>query len=154
MLDKNWKKYLGDLFHYTWIWFISWAISHWFFSSERSFIMAIIWFILFVLWELIVKQNFKDVDYLKILFVWVLYSLSVWMINWWLQHFLDSPERSLWIIPLWFLISLLIYSSKENITFKEFKNNLTSLLLFSIIISSLVIMVYLFVPLENFIDAH
>ncbi len=152
MLDNNWKKYLGDLFHYIGVWFIWGSISHWFFSWERSIIMAFIWFILFIVWELIQKQSLKDVNYLKILFVWVVYSLSIWMVNWWLQHFLDSPERSLWIIPLWFILSLAIFPLKEWLSFKDLKKNLAVLSLFSLSITSLVVLAYLFVPASYFWD--
>lgn len=155
MLDKNWKKYLSDIFHYIWVWFIWWSISHWFFSWERSIVMAIIWFIMFIIWELLQKQNFKDINYLKILFVWVFYSLSIWMINWWLQHFLDSPERSLWIIPFWFIISLMIFPLKESLSYKEVKKNYIFLWFFSLLISGSIILAYILIPKEFYLsDEH
>lgn len=150
MLDKNWKKYLSDIFHYIWVWFIWWAISHGFFSWQRSIIMTLIWIWLFIFWELLQKQNIKNINYLKFLLVWVIYSISIWMINWWLQHFLDSPERSLWIIPLWFLLSLLIFPIKENILFKEVKKNFIFLITFSIFISSSVLLAYFLIPKDFF----
>ena len=155
MLDNNWKKYLSELFHYVWVWFIWGSISHWFFSWERSIIMAIIWFLLFLIWELIQKQNFKNVNYSKILLVWVVYSLSIWMVNWWLQHFLDSPERSLWIVPLWFFISLLIFPVKESIKFKDVKKNLIFLSSFSLFISWSIILAYVLIPKGYYhVDDH
>lgn len=36
------------------------------------------------------------------------------MISWWFTHFLDSPERSLWIIPAGFFISWLVYGAKHG----------------------------------------
>ena len=38
------------------------------------------------------------------------------MISGWLQHFLDSPMRSLRIIPLWYFLSYLIYSAHMKAT--------------------------------------
>lgn len=111
------KKYIINVLSYLGIGFIWWAISHWFFSETRSIIMAILWIIIFLIAELLKDE---ETDYINTIVFWLLYSVSIWMISWWFQHFLDSPTRSIWIIPVWFILWYIIYIYKNN------RNDLTS----------------------------
>lgn len=108
------KKHLVDILWYIGVWFIWGAISHWFFSGTRSIVMAALWILLFVLHEYL--QDEKEKNYKDIIIYGVLYSLSIWMISWWLQHFLDSPIRSMWIIPIGYFFSYLIYTTHMKST--------------------------------------
>lgn len=55
------------------------------------------------------------------------------MISGGLQHFLDSPERSLWIIPVGYILSLLIFPLKEQIhTEKKSKIQRKSLIVWAL----------------------
>jgi len=150
MLDKFSKKYLAELFHYVGIGFVWWAMSHWFFTWERSFYMAVIWFTLFVIWENLAKKDSSEINYSKLLFVWVVYSISIWMVNWGFQHFLESPERSLLIVPIGFIISILIFWYKEKISFKEFKKSLVLLAIFWFILTSTLVVAYKILPSDSY----
>lgn len=146
MFDKNWQKYIWELFHYVGIWFIWWALSHWFFSWIRSVIMVLLWAIIFIIWEMLLKNHNSSSSYGKILIIWLIYSLSVWMVNGWLQHFLDSPERSLLIIPLGFIISIIIFQYKESLWKEYLKNNFLSLFIFWVIVTLLMLGAYMILP--------
>lgn len=105
------KKHIVSLLWYLWIWFISGSISHGFFSGLRSLIMATVGILLYILSEYLTpwKKNYKE------LFIfWLIYALAVGMVSGWFQHFLDSPMRSLWIIPVWYFVSLLIFPMKHG----------------------------------------
>lgn len=117
------KKHTINLLGYLGIWFISGSISHWFFSGTRSVIMAIIWICLFIWSEYLTpgEKNYKEL----VLF-WLVYALAVGMVSGWFQHFLDSPMRSLWIIPIWYFVSLIIFPLKEH---QKWVNRKKSLLL-------------------------
>lgn len=151
-MNKYGKKYFADIFHYVWIGFISGAISHWFFSWTRSFIMVIIGLVLFFIWEILQKEENTQTDYTKFIIVWVAYSLAIGMVNGGFQHFLDSPERSLWIIPLWFLISIGIFHLKENISFQEMKPNIVLLLVFGGTLSAILLIAYFLLPESVYLE--
>ena len=55
------------------------------------------------------------------------------MISGGLQHFLDSPERSLWIIPVGYMLSLLIFPLKEKIHGEKTKFTRNTLFIWAII---------------------
>ena len=109
------KKYIIWLMWYLWVWFISWAMSHWFLSWTRNLIMAWIGITIFLLSEFLKEW---EKNYVNTIAFWLFYGLCVGMVSWWFQHFLDDPERSTYIIPIWFVLGYIIYTYKEN------KNNL------------------------------
>jgi uncharacterized protein (DUF305 family) len=105
------KEHLLTLGKYIAIWFLSGSISHWFFSWQKSVIMALLWLIIFFICESMSEskeRNWKEL----VLFVLV-FPISIGMVSWGLQHFLDSPMRSLWIIPLWYFLSLALFQWKS-----------------------------------------
>ena len=91
-----------------------------FFSGTRSIVMAIIGITLFIISEHL-KGGQKD--YTHLIIWWLIYSVSVGMVNGWFQHFLDSPMRSLWIIPVGWLLSTLIFPYKEGIRSVDLKKS-------------------------------
>lgn len=114
------QKHLISLLSYLGVWFIGWSISHGFFTGTRSVIMAIIWLVLFLLWEILNKSTERN--WTETIIFWLLYSLSIGMISGGFQHFLDSPQRSLLIIPLGYFISWLVFGAKnkrENFNWKS-----------------------------------
>ncbi len=119
------KKHFHSLLGYIGIGFISWAISHGFFSTTRSIIMAIIWIVLFLLSE-ILKEGEKS--YLSLLVFWLVYGVSVGMLSGGFQHFLDSPLRSLRIVPVGYLVSLLVFPYKEHLVATKWRQHLLSIL--------------------------
>lgn len=74
--------------------------------------MAAIWLFLFVLWELLNKD--AERSRWQTIFYGLLYSLSIGMISWGFTHFLDSPERSLWILPAGYFVSRLVFAAKNK----------------------------------------
>lgn len=104
------KDHLISLLSYIGIGFISGAVSHGFFSGLRSWIMALLGIIIFILAEYL-KPGEKN--YQHLILGWLIFSIAVGMVSWWFQHLLDSPMRSLWIIPVGRFVSTLIYPYKE-----------------------------------------
>jgi len=115
------RQHLISLLWYIGIGFIWWSISHGFFSGTRSVIMAIIGILLFIISEYL---KWWEKDYYHLLIGWIIYSVAVGMVNGGFQHFLDSPMRSLLIIPVWWLISTAIFPYKETLTHYDIKKSL------------------------------
>lgn len=128
------KQHLISLLWYLGIWFIWWSISHGFFSWTRSIIMALLWIILFVISEFL---KWWTKDYIHLIVGWLIFSVAVGMVSGWFQHFLDSPMRSLWIIPVWWLVSTIIFPYKEWLINYNFKKSLGIGLLISILLFGL-----------------
>jgi hypothetical protein len=125
------KKHLISLLGYLWIWFIWWSISHGFFSWTRSIVMAILGIILFILSEYL---QWWEKNYMHLILWWLIYSVAVGMVSWWFQHFLDSPMRSLWIIPVGWVISTIIYPYKESLENYDWKKSVGIWLIISIVL--------------------
>lgn len=115
------KEHLISLLWYLGIGFIGGSISHGFFSGTRSIVMATLGIILFIISEYL-KEWGKD--YWHLIIGGLIYSVAVGMVSGWFQHFLDSPMRSLWIVPLGRLLSTIIFPYKEWIEFYDFKKSL------------------------------
>lgn len=125
------KKHLVSLLGYLGIGFISWSISHWFFSGTRSIIMASIWILLFITSEYLKEgqKNYKE------LIAWgLVYSVAVGIVSGGFQHFLDSPMRSLWIIPVGWFISTLIFPLKEGLKNYNYSKSMGIWIVISIIL--------------------
>ncbi len=114
------KQHLIAILWYIGIGFIGGSISHGFFSGTRSVIMAILWILLFIVSEYL-KGGQKD--YTHLIIWWLIYSVAVGMVNGWFQHFLDSPMRSLYIIPVGWILSTLIFPYKEWLTSYDLKKS-------------------------------
>ena|GEM_PF-7000582 len=39
----------------------------------------------------------------------IIFSIAIGMVSGGLQHFLDSPMRSLWIVPVGYIVALAVY---------------------------------------------
>lgn len=147
------KKHLISLLWYLWIGFIWWSISHWFFSWTRSILMALLWIILFTLSEYLLWW-IKDY---KQLIIWSLvYSIAVWMVSGWFQHFLDSPMRSLRIIPVGWFVSTAIYPYTRNIKNYDFQKSMMIWSLISLILWLILYLSIHILPQEVFVgwDHH
>jgi uncharacterized cupredoxin-like copper-binding protein len=100
------------LLKYSGISFISGAVNHGFFSGERSLWTALIGMVLFVLGAWL-EHRWHPVDtgtprsgLLKTLALGSLLSIGLGFFTGGLQHFPDSPERSAWVVPLGFFVSV------------------------------------------------
>lgn len=149
---KNNLRYIISACNYIGVWFISWSISHGFFSETRSFIMAFLWMVLFILWEFLNKKYIEKEKiwnfniYIRIILTWLVFSIWIWMISGWVQHFLDSPTRSLWIIPLWFVISYLIYPKREEMKDIKWSLLIRSAIIFWLLLFSITYSLFKVIP--------
>ena len=122
MTSKTYNKdHLISLLSYIGIGFISGAVSHGFFSGLRSWIMALLGIIIFIIAEYL-KPGKKNYQHLIIW--WLIFSIAVGMVSGGFQHLLDSPMRSLWIIPVGWIVSTLVYPYKEWLQWYDLKQSL------------------------------
>jgi uncharacterized cupredoxin-like copper-binding protein len=96
------------LLKYGGISFISGAVNHGFFSSERSLWTAAAGIVMFVLgawWEHRVQEHKPGEGMLATLAWGTVLSIGLGFFTGGLQHFPDSPARSVWVVPLGFVVS-------------------------------------------------
>lgn len=101
------------LLRYSGISFISGAVNHGFFSEQRSLWTAAVGIVLFVLGAVLehrLAQTHAQLPQNSLLqtLAWgSLLSIGLGFFTGGLQHFPDSPERSSWVVPLGFFVSVL-----------------------------------------------
>lgn len=78
----------------------------------------------------------SKIDMGRVLLIGVVFSISTAMVAGGFQHFLDSPWRSAWIIPLGYFISLLVFREKEG-----FKNSFSDTLGRAVLITSILFLI-------------
>lgn len=78
----------------------------------------------------------SKIDMGRVLLIGVVFSISTAMVAGGFQHFLDSPWRSAWIIPLGYFISLLVFREKEGI-----KNSFSDTLGRAVLITSILFLI-------------
>lgn len=61
------------------------------------------------------KLSDSKIDMGRVLLIGIVFSISTAMVAGGIQHFLDSPWRSAWIIPVGYLISLLVFRQKVGV---------------------------------------
>lgn len=126
---SNLSKYLG-------ISFITGSISHGFFSESRSLLTGGFWATCFAV-GMLTEEKSKN--------TWItialgaLMAVSIGCFTWGLQHFPDSPERSLFIVPTGFILSLFLFAKVHAHTFKqkEYRYIVLSALLVLLVTSSI-----------------
>ncbi|NBS73013.1 MAG: hypothetical protein EBT78_11315 [Betaproteobacteria bacterium] len=101
-------NHLATLSKYAGISFISGAVNHGMFSEQRSTITALIGIVLFVLGGFLEMRLLPSTQrhWGNLLGFGVLASIGLGFFTGGLQHFPDSPDRSVWVVPLGFFISL------------------------------------------------
>jgi hypothetical protein len=116
MKESLFPRHTATLLQYIGIGLISGAISHGFFSGFRSLATAVIGIIVFVVGLAYERKLLgSKVDMGKVLLIGIIFSISTAMVAGGFQHFLDSPWRSAWIIPVGYFVSVLVFGEKENI---------------------------------------
>jgi hypothetical protein len=113
-MTSNFQQHHGAmLLKYSGISFISGAVNHGFFSGERSLWTALVGMVLFVLgawlehrWQPVSADTPRS-GLMKTLAIGSLLSIGLGFFTGGLQHFPDSPERSAWVVPLGFFVSVL-----------------------------------------------
>ena len=116
MKEPLFPRHTATLLQYIGIGLISGAISHGFFSGFRSLVTAVIGIIIFVVGLAYERRlSGSKVDMGKVLLIGIIFSISTAMVAGGFQHFLDSPWRSAWIIPVGYFVSVLVFREKEGI---------------------------------------
>jgi len=128
------KEHIALVIKYTGISFITWWLSHGFFSGKRQIITSLIGIGFFIVWTLMEQKNWEK-EYLRTIIFSSMLAVSIWALTWWLQHFPDSPDRSSWIVPLGFLISAYAYIKLEKGSFLKKTNLIYTILWFLLFIS-------------------
>ncbi len=101
--------HISTLFKYTGISFVAGAITHGFFSEERSFWTAVIGLALYLIGGVIAKLSNlnQDQTWTSVILIGIFASIGLGFFTGGLQHFPDSPARSVWVVPVGFLMSLI-----------------------------------------------
>ena len=101
------QSHIATLFKYGGISFIAGAVNHGFFSEARSIWTAGfgVLFYLFGSWLDIRNREMKNVRWADVLGFGLVSSIGLGFFTGGLQHFPDSPDRSLWVVPLGFVLS-------------------------------------------------
>jgi uncharacterized cupredoxin-like copper-binding protein len=101
---------------YAGISFISGAVNHGFFSGMRSLWTAAIGVVLFIVGAWLLHRKDEQVHALRDALVWgTLLSIGLGFFTGGLQHFPDSPERSSWVVPLGFVLSIWALAQSEHL---------------------------------------
>lgn len=114
------SQHLSMIFKYIGISFVAGAVSHGVFSGSRSLMTAGIGVIMFVIGQFIeYRQTGTGARSMGLsLLIGAVLAIGMGFFTGSLQHFPDSPERSLWVVPLGFAMTLvaLIWMNKEQLT--------------------------------------
>ncbi len=99
----------ATLLKYGGISFIAGAVNHGMFSESRSLITASfgVFFYLLGSWLEMRLQDAQHLSWADVLGVGIVSSVGLGFFTGGLQHFPDSPDRSVWVVPLGFALSLL-----------------------------------------------
>ena len=102
-------SHISSLCKYTGISFTAGAITHGFFSGERSFWTAVIGIAIYLIGGTLEKiaNPDKDHSWTDVLAIGIVASIGLGFFTGGLQHFPDSPARSSWVVPVGFAMSLL-----------------------------------------------
>jgi uncharacterized cupredoxin-like copper-binding protein len=130
-------SHTASLCKYTGISFTAGAITHGFFSGERSFWTAAFGIAIYLVGgtlEKISNPN-KDHSWTDVLAIGIVASIGLGFFTGGLQHFPDSPARSSWVVPVGFVMSLLAMYLMEG----KGKVKMRSVLIYGVISLALVI---------------
>lgn len=136
------RSHFSTLIKYIGISFITGAISHGFFSGNRSLITGVIGVICFIVGTLMEEDTSNT---WQSIISWAVLAVGIGAVTGGLQHFPDSPERSLWILPVGFVLSLIFYALIHGYKMgkKEYTYSVISL------IATCIISVGIFAIIEN-----
>lgn len=100
--------HIASLLKYTGISFTAGAVTHGFFSEERSLWTAVAGVALYLMGSALEKSSnpSEGQSWTAVLGIGILASIGLGFFTGGLQHFPDSPARSVWVVPLGFLMSL------------------------------------------------
>jgi len=130
-------SHIASLCKYTGISFTAGAITHGFFSGERSFWTATFGIAIYLVGGTLEKISNPDKDHswTDVLAIGIVASIGLGFFTGGLQHFPDSPARSSWVVPVGFAMSLLAMYLMEG----KGKVKMRSVLIYGAISLALVI---------------
>lgn len=140
------RAHFSTIIKYIGISFITGAISHWFFSGTRSLLTGIVWVITFTIGTLLEEDTANT---WTTIIAGAILAVGIGSVTGGLQHFPDSPERSLWITPLGFLISLIFFKVIHAYILK--KKDYIYAIIASIVV--LISSIGIFILIENYIPS-
>ena len=129
--------HVATLLRYGGISFIAGAVNHGMFSETRSAITAAFGVAFYLLgsWLDMRLQADEKMGWADVLGVGIVSSVGLGFFTGGLQHFPDSPERSVWVVPLGFVLSLV---AMYWMAWRS-RTSLKSLLLYGLLSCSVVI---------------
>ena len=130
-------SHISSLCKYTGISFTAGAITHGFFSGERSFWTAAFGIAIYLVGGTLEKISNPDKDHswTDVLAIGIVASIGLGFFTGGLQHFPDSPARSSWVVPVGFAMSLLAMYLMEG----KGKVKMKSVFIYGVISLALVI---------------
>lgn len=130
-------SHISSLCKYTGISFTAGAITHGFFSGERSFWTAAFGIAIYLVGGTLEKISNPDKNHswTDVLAIGIVASIGLGFFTGGLQHFPDSPARSSWVVPVGFAMSLLAMYLMEG----KGKVKMRSVLIYGVISLALVI---------------
>lgn len=134
MTQKPLSTYSVLMLRYLGMSFITGAVAHGFFSGYRSMITAIIGVAIFVL-ALWIEHHRVSLERSQI--AWnVMLAVGIGVFTGGIQHFPDSPERSVWIVPLGFILSIYAFPRSERFSFDDRSKHILSIVSLIVILLS------------------
>ena len=102
-------QHLATLAKYAGISFIAGAVNHGMFSEQRSLLTAAIGVVFYLIGAAMELKATHDgsKSWADLLGFGIVASIGLGFFTGGLQHFPDSPERSAWVVPLGFFVSVL-----------------------------------------------
>ena len=130
-------SHVASLCKYTGISFTAGAITHGFFSGERAIWTAVFGIAIYLVGGTLEKiaNPDKDHSWTDVLAIGIVASIGLGFFTGGLQHFPDSPDRSSWVVPVGFAMSLLAMYLMEG----KGKVKIRSVLIYGVISLALVI---------------
>lgn len=136
------RAHFSTLIKYIGISFITGAIAHGFFSGTRSLLTGVFGIICFIIGTIL--EEGKSIHWWTIL-TGAMLAIGIGAVTGWLQHFPDSPERSVWIIPVGYILSIYYFTKIHHHTLD--KKQYTYIFYSSIL--TLILSIGIFVLIEN-----
>jgi hypothetical protein len=101
-------EHLATVLKYGGISFIAGAVNHGFFSESRSLWTAAIGVAFYILGAVLdlYREGKAGEGWRSAFGLAIVFSIGIGFFTGGLQHFPDSPERSAWVVPLGFALSL------------------------------------------------
>ncbi len=108
-------RHVATLCKYAGISFISGAVNHGMFSGERSLLTAAAGVLVYIAGAVLFRLDGDEkTRWQDLLGYGVIASVGLGFFTGGLQHFPDSPDRSVWVVPLGFVMSLWAFYALEG----------------------------------------